>query len=316
MSVVLLILKIIGFLLLAIVGLLLLVVLLVLMVPVRYRIHGKVDEDDGIMAELRLNWLCHLVSYRLLYRDQERKKKLKIFGIPLKEEGKRAKTKRSRKPRKQKEKKKEKDQGEISGNLEAPKDSFAEDVPKVLKEERNIEQIPEEPPKETSSKAERKGQKGSRLRTFFKKLKALPGMIKAKLETIKEKVRNIREFISRIREEWEDEATRSALKLVWKELKGFLKVLLPRKIKVDAAFSTGKPDITGQALGVISMLPFIYRYRIRLLPDFEAENFYFRGTFDIRGHVHGIHAALLLYRLIKDKNIRGLIQRYRNSQED
>lgn len=329
MSVVLLILKIIGLLLLAILGLLLLVVLLVLLVPVRYRICGKVDGDDGITAELRLNWLCHLVSYRLLFLNKERKKTLKIFGIPLRREGKEAK--RDKNPRKQKDKKKveeekkEKDQQEISKSMEAPEDGFMENVPKAPEDGfmenmpqapedgSKIAQIPEGSHGKISLSASPKGQKKSRRSSFFKKLKAFPGMIKSKLETIKEKVQNIRGLINRIREEWKDEANRSAVMLIWQELKGFLKVLLPRKVTVNAAFSTGEPDTTGQALGVISMLPFVYRYRIRLVPDFEAENLYFQGTFDIKGHIHGFHAALLLYHLIRDKNIRGLIQRYRNS---
>lgn len=344
MSIVWLILKIIGLLLLAIVGLLLLVVVLVLLVPVRYRIRGKVDADDDIVAELGLNWLCHLVSYRLLYQDKELHKKLKIFGIPLKGEGKSASAKKDKKPKKEKKKrkeeKKEKDQEEMSRPMEVPKDGFmenmpdapedgfmenmpevpedgsVENVPKMPEDGRDIEQTPESPHKKISSGAGAKGQKRFRRPSFFKKLKALPGMIKSKLETIIEKVRDIRELISRIREVWKDEANRSALKLIWREVKGFLKVLLPRRATVDAAFSTGEPDTTGQVLGVVSMLPFIYRYRIRLVPDFEAENFYFRGTFDIKGHIYGFHLALLLYHLYRDKNIRGLIQRYRNSQED
>lgn len=331
MSVVLLILKIIGLLLLAILGLLLLAVLLLLLVPVRYRICGKVDEDDGITAEFRLNWLCHLVSYRFVYLNKERKKTLKIFGIPLRREGKGKEAKRDKNSRKQKDKKKaeeekkEKDQQEISKSMEAPEDGFmenvpqgpedgfTENVPQGPEDGRKIAQIPEGPPERISLSASPKGQKKSRRPSFFKKLKAFPGMIKSKLETIKEKVQNIRGLINRIREEWKDEANRSAVMLIWRELKGFLKVLLPRKVTVNAAFSTGKPDTTGQALGVISMLPFVYRYRIRLVPDFESENLYFQGTFDIKGHIHGFHAALLLYHLIRDKNIRGLIQRYRNS---
>lgn len=331
MSVVLLILKIIGLLLLAILGLLLLAVLLLLLVPVRYRICGKVDEDDGITAELRLNWLCHLVSYRFVYLNKERKKTLKIFGIPLRREGKGKEAKRDKNSRKQKDKKKaeeekkEKDQQEISKSMEAPEDGFmenvpqgpedgfTENVPQGPEDGRKIAQIPEGPPERISLSASPKGQKKSRRPSFFKKLKAFPGMIKVKLETLKEKVRSIKSMISRIHREWEDENNRRAVKLVWQELKGFLKHFLPKKARVDAAFSTGEPDTTGQALGVISMMPFIYRYKIRLVPDFESEKFYFRGTFDIRGHVYGIHVALLLYHLIKDKNIRGIIQRYRNS---
>lgn len=152
-----------------------------------------------------------------------------------------------------------------------------------------------------------------KIQNFFRKIKAFPGMIKAKWEILKGKVRDFRGLAERIRKEWQDETNRSALKLLWRELRLLLKHFHPRKIKVDAAFSTGEPDTTGQALGAISLIPAVYRYQIHLVPDFEADRFYFRGTFDIRGHVRGVHTIILLYHLIKDKNIRSIIQRYRNS---
>ena len=31
------------------------------------------------------------------------------------------------------------------------------------------------------------------------------------------------------------------------------------------------------------MLPFLYRYQVQVYPDFEAENTYVTGTFDIKG---------------------------------
>ncbi len=152
-----------------------------------------------------------------------------------------------------------------------------------------------------------------KFKELLRKIRAFPGMIKAKWETLKEKVRDVRGLVERIRREWQEEANRSALKLLWREIRALLTHVLPRNIKVEAVFSTGEPDTTGQALGAISMIPAVYRYQVHLVPDFESEEFYFRGTFDIRGHVRGIHGVILLYHLIKDKNIRSIIQRYRNS---
>ena len=205
-----------------------------------------------------------------------------------------------------------------SGNEEkrgasGPGGQKAQAIPEEILPERattlDMPQAGEKPDRETFGK--RQGLLW-KFKELLRKIRAFPGMIKAKWETLKEKVRDVRGLVERIRREWQEEANRSALKLLWGEIRALLTHVLPRNIKVEAVFSTGEPDTTGQALGAISMIPAVYRYQVHLVPDFESEEFYFRGTFDIRGRIRGIHGILLLYHLIRDKNIRSIIQRYRN----
>ena len=342
MTVVLLILKIIGIVLLSLLGLLILALLAALLVPVRYRIDGEVKESLELQVRLRVSWLLHLLSFRAVYREGGLKQSLRLLGIPLRlkrepetsqTEGKK-KRKRKAAGRKKKEgasgpgeseKKAASGPGEsekkaASGPEESEKKGAsgpggqnAQAIPEEILPERatklDMPQAGEKPDRETFGK--RQGLLW-KFKELLRKIRAFPGMIKAKWETLKEKVRDVRGLVERIRREWQEEANRSALKLLWGEIRALLTHVLPRNIKVEAVFSTGEPDTTGQALGAISMIPAVYRYQVHLVPDFESEEFYFRGTFDIRGRIRGIHGILLLYHLIRDKNIRSIIQRYRN----
>ena len=135
-------------------------------------------------------------------------------------------------------------------------------------------------------------------------------MIRSKWETLKGKIKGWKKTLNGFLEEIKNEQNREALKTIWNELKFILKRISPKKVRVDADFSLGDPANTGQALGLISIFPLVYRYQINLCPDFEAERMYFKGTFDIKGTVYGIHALILLIHLFTDKNIRGLIETY------
>lgn len=68
MTVLLTILKVIGWILLGILGLILLTVLTVLLVPIRYRADGVWKEEKYIRG--RVTWLLHLLSIRVTYEKE------------------------------------------------------------------------------------------------------------------------------------------------------------------------------------------------------------------------------------------------------
>ena len=61
MSVILLILKIIGWILLTLLAIFLLIVFLVLFVPVRYRTDGSIEEN--IRVQGKVHWLLHILTF-------------------------------------------------------------------------------------------------------------------------------------------------------------------------------------------------------------------------------------------------------------
>ena len=293
MSVVILILKIIGIILLAVLGLVLLAVFSLLLVPVRYRIIGAMQES--IDVKLRISWLLHIVSFSINYRDKEMSQKLRVFGIPVKVGGK------------------------------DPEDAALFDSKEPDRFEPSNIRDSEEKDRESAadisddSDGEERFDDAFDAEVFFddkpksKKRPGFIGMIRNKTEKLKAGIRSFKTKCVHIWELLKPEENKMAIAAFFREIKYFLRHIAPHNIRADASFSTGDPATTGQALGAISTLPFVYRYRIHLLPDFEAERFYIQGNFDLKGHARGVHALFMAFRLLKDKHIRSLIKRYRNS---
>lgn len=313
MSIVLLILKIIGIVLLAVLGLLLLAVACLLFVPVRYRIRGEAGAN--IDVRIRVSWLFHILSFRSDFDGKDFKKKLRVLGIPLR--GKKRKPKRTGRKRKAKEPEIE----EPTEKLEIDRKSeigragveritaFPEEESNTAPEQNTL--LPEENRvAEIPHGGKKKKHCFVKLRSFFQKIRQLPGMIRSKWETLKGKIKGWKKTLNGFLEEIKNEQNREVLKTIWNEVRFILRHSSPRRIRAEASFSLGDPAYTGQALGLISILPLVYRYQINLCPDFEAERMYFKGTFDIKGTVYGIHALILLIHLFTDKNIRGLIETY------
>lgn len=181
--------------------------------------------------------------------------------------------------------------------------------------------------RETTLPSKRKRSKRDKHPSFSDKIQGIFSMIRDKWETLKEMVRRIgarlqalweqagsvKALLARIREEIHREENRRALKAVLREIKYLIRHIGPRKIFMQLLFGTTDPAMTGQLLGLISTFPFVYRYQIQISPDFSSESFYLKGPFDIKGHARGVHAVLSAFCLIRDKNIRGILHRYRNS---
>ncbi len=309
MSIIILILKIIGIALLVLLGVLLLAMLAVLVVPVRYRIRGEAQDD--IHIQITASWLLGCIRWRGILDNRELQKKLTIFGFTWrKREKEQPRTRRKRE--KKNPPKKEKSSGENAAIVES--DQAEINVPNFGHTASNAQDSHKT--KENCHKAkEERNASGimEKIKTFFQKLKALPGMIKSKWEIIKEKAKDTKGLVSRIKKEIRDEVNRSAVVLLFRELRYLLEHYSPRKVKADVSFGTEDPATTGQILGAISALPFVYRYQLHLHPEFEADSFYLRGTFDIRGHARATHLIKSGYRLLRDKNVSSLMRRYRNS---
>lgn len=308
MAVLLLILKIIGIILLILLGLILLILAVVLFVPVRYQVSGSIGEKTTV--RIAVTWLLHAVSWRATYEEEGFSSQLRIFGI----------TRKGKKP----------DDGESGEDdredgAEEPEERSAADVPLTDGEqktdgiltdgeqgeaERFDERQAKEPDPaehkelEQANPAVRRKRRGGlfrriweRIRAFFaglvRKLRQLCAGIKEALK----KIKDVRTFLT-------DERHREALPLIFTELKYLLTHFKFRRIRTDLTFSMGDPALTGQVLGGLCMLPFLYRYQVQVYPDFEAENTYVTGTFDIKGRARGLHIAVSAVRLLGKKEFR------------
>lgn len=119
-------------------------------------------------------------------------------------------------------------------------------------------------------------------------------------------------FFETLKREFTDMRNRMAVSHIWKEFKYLLSHLKPKYVKGDISFSTGDPAATGEVTGMLSLLPVIYQYDARIYPDFLSEDIYIRGTLAFKGQIALWHISCCLIRLIRDKNMKRLVQKFRN----
>lgn len=313
MAVLLLILKIIGIILLILLGLILLILAVVLFVPVRYQVSGSIGEKTT--ARIAVTWLLHAVSWRAAYEEEGFSSQLRIFGI----------TRKGKKP----------DDGEPGeddreDDIEEPKErSAAEDT--LTDGEQKTAGTPADGEKETagiSVDGEQKTdgalaggqqktagilddgsavlgkQRGGLFRRIWERIRAFFAGLVRKLRQFRAGIKEALKKIKDVRTFLTDERHREALPLIFTELKYLLTHFKFRRIRTDLTFSMGDPALTGQVLGGLCVLPFLYRYQVQVYPDFEAENTYVTGTFDIKGRARGLHIAVSAVRLLGKKEFR------------
>lgn len=296
MSVVIIVLKIIGGVLLFLLGFLLLALCLVFFVPVRYRVLAKLLEGQEAQLRVQVSWLLHLVTFFFVQEEGESRSSIRIFGIRLK-------------PKKEKKKKSKERSNEQRASRATPmsKKRAAKEEARTEAERENgaepteQEQTLWESAREETTKpfAEDEPKKKERLgkAAFFERQKALGRRLKTlcgQLGTWKERL---------FREE-----NKSVVLAVLAELKYLLGHFKFRKLIADIQFCAGDPAATGQALGVLSMLPFLYGKQVAVFPDFEGDEAYVRGEVSFKGRMRVIHFAASLVRLWKEKEVRGFIR--------
>jgi len=75
------VLKLIGILLLAVLALILLIIITVLVVPIRYTV--RLEHGDLLYADIRVNWLLHLLNARISYKDEKLHIRLRLLIFTL-----------------------------------------------------------------------------------------------------------------------------------------------------------------------------------------------------------------------------------------
>lgn len=331
MEVLFLILKIIGICLLVLLGLCLFLVLSVVFIPVRYRIRGKGETPKSIEADAVFSWFLHIIHCRIHYDEKGFFLKFRIFGIPIslgKKEEKKKEPKEQKKQKKQsqnpKRGSKEEKFSEIrdsSMTIESKKQREteesgekvnAEETESILEtteseETANIEEITELVGTVDSEEKNLTDDSRGFLSSFSQKLDKIKNIfknLKKKFLQLKEQLGNIKSILS-------EETNRNALAAIFQEMKYLMRHYSPRKAVGELQFGMGDPADTGQVLGIISLLPFWYRYKISVTPDFAAEESYAKGELSMKGHIRSIHLFLSGIRLIKNKDIRKLINQIR-----
>lgn len=263
MEILLLILKIIGICLLVLIGILLFLVLSVIFIPVRYRISGKGEfpEKNELEADAVFSWFLHLIHCRIKYDSEGLLLKIRVFGIPLRLGRKNTPVRKKKEPASEKE-----------------TDTA------VSQEETTLPEGPESPGETHITEEAEISHKKKQHRKRHKKKKK-KNKIKQAVQNLKDKLKNIKNQITNIKSIISEETNRNSLVFLLKELKYILKFYTPRKASGTLQYGMEDPANTGQVLGIISLFPFWYRYKISVTPDFSAEYFYVKGECSMRGHI-------------------------------
>ena len=299
------ILKVIGIILLVVLALILTALLCVLFVPVKYRAVGSFDNTD-IRAKAHVSWLFHLFALHIEHA-QETDGYIRLAFVKKK----------------------------LFDNYEALDDDDMDEAAKTETEDKVSENTGDEPkiPADesehiTDEQAEdectaqthneqrtvndenqqiKQQTKLTHQKTYNKRNKKPPK--KSHKKQFKDKSEKIKTGIDKLKREYSDERNKAAFSHLKKELFIILKRICPRRLKLTMVYSTGSPDTTGISLGILACFPVGYTNRWRITPDFESENPYAKGSFDIKGHVIVISILAATLRILFDKNCRRLYNR-------
>lgn len=307
LHILLLILKIAGFLLLAVLGLLILILLSVLLVPLRYRLQGSYyGKPEGIF---RLTWFLHLLSVRVSYYG-ELKILVRILGFPVfRENGKEAEEAVEKELIPDAEEFIDDAADHDTGDFWEEPILSAQELGGEGQEEEDGDPFlqPEEeipvPPHRDGGKENLFYRIAAGIQKFFRRvLLFIRNLIKAfkKAEDWKETVTS---FLN-------DEENRKTYRLIKKQLKKVLRHILPVKLKGNITFGFDEPYVTGQALTWAALLYPLYRDHLVIEPVFDRQ--VLEGNVSLKGRIRTGTLLLAGIRVLLNKNFRKQLKRFLN----
>lgn len=296
MAVLLSILKIIGIVLLIILLVFLAVTACILFIPVQYQACGHIEEKK---YRVRLSWLFRLVQFRARYEaEEELSYGIYILGRRTGILDPEKREKRKRKKEKKQAKKSKKERVKFQKKREEQKAKIS------LDQESETEQnVPEKAVvKHQSGSAEARASKNSLQsggKSVFKPDEEETGKT---FLTVWKTCRKVLNILKDIRD-------KNLLGLLLPKVKRLFYHLRPRKLKAELTFGFSDPSVTGRVLGGISWLFFLYQYKeFVLIPDFETDDTYIKGTFCAEGHIRCIHLLIFAIGILREKEFRKFIK--------
>ncbi len=312
-TVLLTILKIIGIVLLVILGIMLFLLAVLLFVPVRYSVKGTVD--NNITAEGKISWLCSILRYDFTFQEQELNGEVRIFGF---------------RPRKKERVSEEELEEEVVSDLVSntvEEDDSEGKISKSVIESDSDKISPEEAAGRREQNPEmdfhtgRQNRKSSRpsgkniFMRMWDKIKSFMKKIKNFFIGIQKRLTSFKEFVVKVKEIVTDTKNQYAVRRLWEELLYLLKHFGFRKIHTELTFALADPALTGQVLGILCMMPFLYQYDFHIFPDFESESYYIRGSYDVKGRIRLIFLLVTTICLLADKDIRSFLKKLLDHRE-
>lgn len=305
LHILLLIIKIIGIAFAVLMGL----TLLILIVPVSYK--GKGDSKNPTKFFFKAGGLLRLVYFKFIWKDEEMKYILRVFGIPV-IRGMLGE---------QNEKIADEELGGLFSNFEdkiVVKLSKEERDAAFLKKEKDkqaglkesaddeyIKEVDDPPVKNDSKEKEKKsGTNRSGLLDFIKKIvgriKTIPKSIKA----VRRKIRKLKRFLKSKRTKIAFYYSKETIRKLYHHMK-------PAKLKANITFGFESPDMTGKALAVLSVVYGTMKVEpetFSVTPDFQKKRF--EGELYLKGNFVLAYVLVQMIRWYFKKEVHDIIESF------
>ena len=311
LHILLLILKIIGYMLLTILGIVLVLILLVLFTPLKYDIYGQVNNSiESLSGRVEFGYFFNILNGQFVYKDGRPRYYVAVFKkkiICSKKQREEAEERRNTTTSSEStnhddtvtknEIKQETVKSEVTEykDFKVPFDGeITEDdfryVESENKDENSTMKVKPDNEFNNSSKEEYSNQTSSDTKKpkkkcdIKKKLNSIIDKIKNIYNTICDKIKMIKENKAVIDKFFNDEIHKKAIRKVFKEIKVLLMKLKPYNLKGNIEYDFEDPALTGKVLAGYSMVSPFIGGKLEVTPYFNNELFY-KGNIGFKGKI-------------------------------
>ena len=312
LHVLLLILKITGIVIACILGLVILVVTAVLFVPVRYKVN--VDYHDRFKAQAKVSWLGILrlmISY-----DEELDIKAKAFFITVyNNNDENSKVSEQKKAKKKKEKKPEenifsasdKDVEKLTEKEEKPQIKMAEAVNETKEDVQNVKEAVSEDESGNIQNRSFFNKVKDKCFVIYTKIKEIIKLIRDTVKKISGAADRLKEKVSKAKEFVTDEDNRALFHFLVEQLKALIKVIKPKKYRINARIGFEDPATMGKVLAYVSILYGMSGVDLSLEPVF-GENVK-EGSIFLKGNICIFSVLVIALRVYRNEQFKKFISR-------
>lgn len=312
LHVLLLILKIIGIVIACILGLVILVVTAVLFVPVRYKVNA--DYHDRFKAQAKVSWLGILrlmISY-----DEELDIKAKAFFITVyNNNDENSKVSEQKKAKKKKEKKPEenifsasdKDVEKLTEKEEKPQIKMAEAVNETKEDVQNVKEAVSEDESGNIQNRSFFNKVKDKCFVIYTKIKEIIKLIRDTVKKISGAADRLKEKVSKAKEFVTDEDNKALFHFLVEQLKALIKVIKPRKYRINARIGFEDPATMGKVLAYVSILYGMSGVDLSLEPVF-GENVK-EGSIFLKGNIRIFTVLVIALRVYRNEQFKKFISR-------
>lgn len=312
LHVLLLILKITGIVIACILGLVILVVTAVLFVPVRYRVNA--NYHGRFKAHAKVSWLGILrllVSY-----DEELDIKAKALFITVynnndenskASEHKKAKKKKEKKPEENIFSASDKETEKFAEKEEKPQIKMAEAVNETKEDVQAVKETVSEDESGDTQKKSFFDKVKDKCFVIYTKIKEIIKLIKDTVKKVSGAADRLKEKVSKAKEFVTDEDNKALFHFLVEQLKALIKVIRPKKYRINARIGFEDPATMGKVLAYVSIFYGMSGVDLSLEPVF-GENVK-EGSIFLKGNICIFSVLLIALRVYRNEQFKKFISR-------